>query len=529
MPIVVYKIIFIVTAFTAGAVAVDVFLKRTVQTNFARVFGFMSVAFVIWAGGRFGLLTATDQAEGLFWAHFLYIGSILVHLFFLHTIIVFLNVENRPVNKVVLAFFYLLAVVLLTANIIYFFTGDSYLVEDVVPKMSFAFYEEPGKLYNLHLINYLFIPAYALYLLLREFANSKDDKRKQIKLVLFSSVLGFVGGNSVVPLVYNVPLEPIPLVLVPLYLVTLTYAIARYRLFNIKVVTTELFTFALWVFILTRVFVSDNVQEQIINTTLLGLTIIVGVFLIRSVIREVSLRERVEKLSEEKSEFMSFASHQVKGPLTNVKVATSMLLAGDFGPLPDQIKEIVKGLYDTAEKAIPMVQNFLDISKLEQSGGMQFDKKPIDIRQVAEEVMSGQKITAEAKGLGLEFSVSPEGNFTVNADPTKIKEVIFNLIDNAIKYTPRGKVEVTLRADGQNKKVLLSVRDSGVGLTADDLVRLFTKFGRGKDAKRVNTHSSGLGLYLARQIVDAHGGRIWAESEGSGSGSVFTVELPTDR
>jgi len=488
-----------------------------------QLFLLMIFTITVWGVSYWQWLLNRSLEGALFWVRLLSVGSLFIPIFFLHWVTVLVGKEQQ--QRLLLVLFYLVALVIFP-----FYSSDLF-IQNVEQKLFFEFWPNPGPLYNLYFsILYLGAVIYGILLLVRCYRIATDDAlRGQILYVLFGTLIGFGGGLTNFFLWYDIPVAPYGNFLVAAFPFFLGYSIVKNKLFNVKAIATELLTFSLWAFMLVRILIADSVRDQIINSIVLALLFFAGILLIRSVYREVEQREKIEKLSEEKSEFMSFASHQVKGPLTNVKVATSMLLAGDFGPLPDQIKEIVKGLYDTAEKAIPMVQNFLDISKLEQSGGMQFDKKPIDIRQVAEEVMSGQKITAEAKGLGLEFSVSPEGNFTVNADPTKIKEVIFNLIDNAIKYTPRGKVEVTLRADGQNKKVLLSVRDSGVGLTADDLVRLFTKFGRGKDAKRVNTHSSGLGLYLARQIVDAHGGRIWAESEGSGSGSVFTVELPTDR
>jgi glucan phosphoethanolaminetransferase (alkaline phosphatase superfamily) len=203
-----YKIIFILTAFGAGVIAVDVFLKITKQTIFERLFGLMSMAFVMWASGRFLVLSSNLKIDALFWVHFLYIGSIFVHVLFLHTILVFLDISKKPLNKALLCFFYTLGGVLLLANMSYFFTGKSYLIADMVSKDVFKFYEVPSKLYLLHLVDYLFIPSYCFFLMLFKYFEEVGEKKQQIKLVLFASIVGFLGGNSVVPLVYDINIPP---------------------------------------------------------------------------------------------------------------------------------------------------------------------------------------------------------------------------------------------------------------------------------------------------------------------------------
>ena len=115
----------------------------------------------------------------------------------------------------------------------------------------------------------------------------------------------------------------------------------------------------------------------------------------------------------------------------------------------------------------------------------------------------------------------------ITADPGKISQVISNLVDNAIKYTPSGSVEVKV-SDGEGK-VRIAIKDSGVGLTPEMMPKLFEKFVRADDAGKVNYSGTGLGLYVAKQMVEAHKGKIWAESEGVGKGSTFIVELPVKK
>jgi signal transduction histidine kinase len=141
-------------------------------------------------------------------------------------------------------------------------------------------------------------------------------------------------------------------------------------------------------------------------------------------------------------------------------------------------------------------------------------------------VVDKAKQTAESKGLTLTFSADDTGApYTFNGDKGKIGDnVLHNLIDNAINYTPSGSISVSLKKDGS--KFIFAVKDTGVGINEEDKKRLFTEGGHGKDSQTVNVHSTGYGLYIAKNIVDAHNGTIRAESEGEGKGATFVVELP---
>ena len=121
--------------------------------------------------------------------------------------------------------------------------------------------------------------------------------------------------------------------------------------------------------------------------------------------------------------------------------------------------------------------------------------------------------------------IASDSAFMVNGDEMKLREqVMRNLVDNAIKYTPTGSVRVLVTST--DDRAVFSVQDSGIGISEEDLSRLFTPGGKGSHSSDVNAESTGYGLFIAKQIVEAHGGRIWVESRGTGAGSQFFVELP---
>ena len=317
-----------------------------------------------------------------------------------------------------------------------------------------------------------------------------------------------------------------------------TYAILKLHLFNIKVIATELLVFALSSFSLIRTIVSDQLNDQIINGGIFLCILIVGVFLIRSVINEVKQRQKIEKLAKElekanerlkeldalKTEFISFATHQLRAPITAIKGYTSEILEGDFGSVPDNLKAPAEVIMESSSSLAVLVDDYLNVSRIEQ-GKMKYEFSDFNLGDLVNEVANEQRPSVEKKGLKLE-SASPADKVMVHADRGKIKQVIMNLLDNAVKYTPAGQIIIALAK--QDGKARLSVRDTGAGIKPETMSHLFQKFSRASDASKYNLFGTGLGLYLASELLKAHNGKIWAESEGDGKGSTFFVELPVE-
>ena len=324
-----------------------------------------------------------------------------------------------------------------------------------------------------------------------------------------------------------------------------TYAILKLHLFNIKVIATELLVFALSSFSLIRTIVSDQLNDQIINGGIFLCILIVGVFLIRSVINEVKQRQKIEKLAKElekanerlkeldalKTEFISFATHQLRAPITAIKGYTSEILEGDFGSVPDNLKAPAEVIMESSSSLAVLVDDYLNVSRIEQ-GKMKYEFSDFNLGDLVNEVANEQRPSVEKKGLKLEVKVDGdpsggEAGAQIHADRGKIKQVIMNLLDNAVKYTPTGQITIALTK--QDGKARLLVKDTGAGIKPETMSHLFQKFSRASDASKYNLLGTGLGLYLASELLKAHHGKIWAESEGDGKGSSFFVELPVTK
>ncbi len=231
--------------------------------------------------------------------------------------------------------------------------------------------------------------------------------------------------------------------------------------------------------------------------------------------------EKLKSLDKLKTEFLSLATHQVRGPLTAIKGYASMVIDGDFGDISDKAKEAVNRIFESSNNLALIIEDFLNVSKIE-GGGMKYEMGPFSLSEIARDMSKDLSIMAEKRGLKLAFESDQDTDCTVNGDREKVRQVVLNFIDNSIKYTKEGNIAVSVRKE--NDKVVFRVKDTGMGMTPEIKATLFQKFARG-DGARMNTTGSGLGLYLAKEIIEAHKGKVWVESEGPNKGSTFGFEL----
>ncbi len=320
------------------------------------------------------------------------------------------------------------------------------------------------------------------------------------------------------------------------------YSIMKYRLFNIKTMATELIVFVLLSVSLIQIIFSNTTLIFIFNLSIFIMFLIASILLIKSVYIEVKQKERLQTLSTKleesnidlehaneklkgldklKTEFVSLASHQLRSPLTAIKGYASMLEDGDYGDINIKAKEAIDRIYQSSKNLAIIIEDLLNVTKIE-AGGMKYEMAPFSLSKVGNDEEKDLSINAENKGLKLTFESDDEALCMVNGDREKIRQIIINFIDNSIKYTKEGSINVSVK--NKDGKVVFCVKDTGMGMSEETKNSLFQKFSRG-DGARMNTTGSGLGLYLAKEIISAHGGRVWVESDGVGKGSAFFMEM----
>jgi len=305
----------------------------------------------------------------------------------------------------------------------------------------------------------------------------------------------------------------------------LAYIIVRYKAFNVKLIATQALVVSLFLLIGFQFFFIRNPVSQVLNIFTLALSLGFGFLLVRSVKYEISLREELELANKRQQGTMRFITHEVKGYLTDGAAALDALRTGSFGPVTSDMREMIGEALVKNRAAVREIQNFLRIADF-KTGKVAYAMKQFDFKKILDDALVTPTENAKTKGLTFTLDIAPADYTMVGDGDQVLNHVIVNLVNNAINYTPTG--DVTIRLERTGDLMRFSVKDSGVGLTEDDKKVLFTEGGHGKESRAVNPHSTGYGLFIAKQIVDAHHGRMWAESAGRGTGATFFVELPTN-
>jgi PAS domain S-box-containing protein len=250
------------------------------------------------------------------------------------------------------------------------------------------------------------------------------------------------------------------------------------------------------------------------------------------ILHDVSREKMIEIM---KTEFVSLAAHQLRTPLSAIKWTLKMILDGDLGSITKEQGEFIGKTYDSNERMISLINDLLDITRIEEG---RYLFKPIltDFEPIVQFAINSCQEEIKRRGIKFQFKKPEKKLPQVRVDVEKIKLAIQNIIENAIKYTPLGgEVRVLLKYN--KKEIEFQARDSGVGIPEDQQDRVFSKFFRASNVLRMETEGSGLGLFITKNIIEAHGGKIWFKSPAfvektsaggeKGSGTTFYFSLPT--
>lgn len=238
--------------------------------------------------------------------------------------------------------------------------------------------------------------------------------------------------------------------------------------------------------------------------------------------RDVSREREIDKM---KSEFVSLASHQLKTPLTGIKWFTELLLKEKSGGLNGEQKDYVKRVFDSNERMINLVNDLLDVSHIDAGSKFDIVRKPADVVQIVNEVVQDKINLINDRKITVIKCPDALDKLEMLVDSDKLRQVFDNLINNAIKYSHVGGiVELGCKHDLKDG-VVFYIKDSGIGIPKHQQKRVYDKFFRGDNALTAQTDGTGLGLYIARAVVEAHGGKMWFESK-EGKGSTFYFSLP---
>jgi signal transduction histidine kinase len=402
---------------------------------------------------------------------------------------------------------------------------DLFLVPSV-PKMYFPNYYEPG-IFNwvrILLLYIVLIPA-SLFALYGEYKRTPfDAKKKQLKYFMITMIVGY--GVALIPnfLIYNIPVDPIwGIFFVVICAIPLTYGALKYELFNVQVIAKQAFLYSLAVGAVGGLITLINYSSLWVSSinphfptwTLALVSALLAVS--ASVIVWRGLREG----DVLKAEFITTVTHKFRTPLTYIKWATDNLASGNLSD--EDRKNQIEYIRAANEKLVELTNILTTASDAERAGEYAYSLKPANLSHTLEEVIKGLEKQFAMKQLKIERAIGPD--LKARFDDTRLKFIIQVLLENALHYSmPKGTITVSARAT--HREVICSVKDTGLGMTEEQLSLLFSKFYRSDEARKLDTEGMGIGLFISSRIMDKHKGRIWAGSEGPGKGSTFSFSLP---
>jgi len=363
------------------------------------------------------------------------------------------------------------------------------------------------------------------------FFKLKNNRDERIRLgIITGSIVLFMGifsGSEYISTIStisggNYTTELYALFTLPIFILFLTIAITSYGTFHLGDTVAKALFYIFLVFSGAQFFFVTTPESFALAVIAFLMTLIFGVLLLQSYEKADLLAKELEISNEQLSEFMSLATHEIRNPATFIKGFSAGALEGDIGELTPPVKDGMQKIFVRANDIIHLGNQYLNKSKLELNQ-LKYEFAPVDLGKLSEDLVHEFQPAAAQQGITISSNIDAYQKYEVQADSGKIKEVIGNIIDNSIKYTQKGGVNVSI--DKGEKTVTVKISDTGVGIPAEIIPQLFKKFSRA-DAQKVNLLGTGLGLYLAKTFVDAHHGRIWVKSEGKDRGSTFFVELP---
>lgn len=493
------------------------------------LFGFCMSMFC-WMLGTFMMFAfRNDVATAVFWDRIVYAGVVFMPPFMHHFSLLFTNRINK--QKKLLVLNYILSFCFLVAT-------RSSLFVDGVNEFWWGVHSQARVLHHFFM-GYFFVGTSLFFVNLYTFFRKTTDKLIRLQTIyvfIAFAIVIFIGGSAYL-FAYNIDTRfPFSYLTGLIFPVMLFYTVSRHHLLGTKVIATEVLVGLTEFIMVMQIFFASSLSDIVIRVIFAVVVAAIGVQLIKSVTKEIKRREeitrlarsleqanlRLQDLDKQKTDFLSIAAHQLRTPLSILNGYIELIKDGGYGHVGRKVVEILDNMDQSNSRLVKLVDEFLNITRIEQ-GRTKYDFTKQDISKIVESVVHELAGRAEHKGLKIAMAV-PREIPLVSMDEEKIRNVLFNFVDNAIKYTQHGTITVSVQLESAG--VIVKVKDHGYGFDKVDKANFFQKFYRGNNVKGTNVNGTGLGLYVCRKFIEAHQGRIWANSLGLGQGSEFAFALP---
>ena len=517
----------------SGLIIAIFVLRANVRNKAAQALLFTTIMFAVWC--YLDLITwASERSDVIMfvWSTLMYF-ELLMYVGAFYFVYAFFN-KQFPPFKAELGIFVMFLPLFLFGH-----TKLNLINFDFTNCLKYAT-EGPLWQYYVYGFEFLFV-GLILLLTITEVRLKRRERRETILVAagILLFLLSFSIGNIIGSFLGDWESGQFGLFGMPIFVAFLGYILVRYQTFKIKLLATEALMAGQLILLCSLLLVRSIESAQVIAVGTILFFSVLGTLLIKSVRSEVSQREEIEKLAtnlestnerlrivdQQKSEFVSIASHQLRSPLTAIRGYTSMILDGNYGVAPEQMATVLNRIHESAKLMAFSIEDFLNVSRIE-SGNMKYTYTDFNLKEQAEHIVDDLRPEATRSGLLLLFKSDMRSSGVVNADISKTQQILHNLINNSLKYTKKGSITVFTYDDIGRKQLFINIIDTGIGMSEETMSALFQKFSRAKNANSVNINGTGLGLFVARAMARAMGGDIACSSAGDQRGCTFVLTLP---
>lgn len=404
---------------------------------------------------------------------------------------------------------------------------DTYLLESV-PKLYFPFYYQPGLWYILDPTWFMLTGLYFFYELNSSYkAETNPIEKNRLKYALLSVVYGFIVGTTAYLLVFDIPFDPIWSAFFGLYTIPLAYAIVRYELLDIRVFAKRAFVYLATMICLGVVIGVTNFIGNYILKVQPDFPSWIMPAILAVLIGEggIYLWRKARHEDRAKYEFVDLVTHKFRGPLTQIKWATDLIASesNSAGVMSENGRNAIETIQQATSKMTELTNALVTVDDTD-SKKHDYAYKSFDLLAVVNAVAReyGPRFMQKKIDLGI---YATGIDTTAYGDPEKMKFAVDILVNNALIYTPPGgKVSVRFWQRGAYLEMIIN--DTGIGVPDDAAPFMFTKFYRAENAQKATVDGTGIGLYLANEIVKRNGGTLSYFSQGPTKGATFVIHLP---
>ena len=355
-----------------------------------------------------------------------------------------------------------------------FFVPTSFFIKDVVPKFDFAYWAEPGILYHIWLALWITYIVGFLYLLFTHLKKTTGTQRQQVKYLLIGNIITFTCGSTNFLIFYDINVVPYLTILVTMHIIFFAYNVVL-RQFRRE----------------TEIKKALKIQNK-----------------------------EMQKLLDQQSDFIAASGHELRTP---ANVASLYMSTLETKLKDDKTKKYFSAANASIRKLISLIQRLLEIQHHDRNK-IKLGLKKTDIKEFMQEACVDIKPIAKEKSITIHCDNKLKEKTELNIDPIQIRQVIQNLVTNAIKFVPKdGTGAITIQLKTENRNIIISVFDNGCGVPEKTKEIIFDKF---RSNHILDGNGIGLGLYLCKKIMELHKGKIWCEDNPEGKGAVFRVRIP---